>query len=91
MRLGELGLTPRLAHGKTEALWGPQKQPVGSLTVGLCEMSGQGEKDGAPAAYRELVSRVKTWLVGERLHMGRGNYLETTDFHGDQGQDVSVQ
>ena len=54
-------------------------------------MSGQGEKDGAPAAYRELVSRVRTWLVGERLHMGRGNYLETTDFHGDQGQDESVK
>lgn len=86
MRLGELGLMPRLAHGETEALWGPKKQPVGSLTVGLLEMSEQGEEDGAPATYRELVLSVRTWLVGERLQMGRGNYLETTDFLGDQGK-----
>lgn len=44
MRLGELGLMPRLAHGETEALWGPKKQPVGSLTVGLLEMSEQGRR-----------------------------------------------
>ena len=75
---------PRRAHGETEALWGPQKQPVGSLTVGLLEMSEQGEEDGTPAAYRELVSCVRTWLVGKRLQIGRGNYMETTDFHGDQ-------
>ena len=47
-------------------------------------MSEQGEEDGTPAAYRELVSCVRTWLVGKRLQIGRGNYMETTDFHGDQ-------
>ena len=79
-----LGLTLRRAHGETEVLWGPQKQPVSSLTVGLLEVSEQGEEDGVPAAYRELVLCVRTWLVGKRLQIGRGNYMETTDFHGNQ-------